>query len=243
MNGIIYKATNMVTGKVYIGLTIQGLEKRKSQHNRKADNRRYTYKFYNAIREHGADAFIWEIVESNIKSKELLKSREIYWIAFYDSFHNGYNSTTGGDGVIFTKEVRYKISRANKGANNSCAKLSELQVGEIKKKLSFGESPLKISRDFGISKQTIHNIKSGFHWGYISPELNGQLKNSIKKRNKVILQYSLSGELVKEHSSIAEACLELGVSHTSISKCCRGQRKSAGGFIWKYKEEKEGSTE
>lgn len=52
-----------------------------------------------------------------------------------------------------------------------------------------------------------------------------------------ILQYSLSGEFIREHDSISSAarCIEKG--NSSICDCCKGKRKSAYGYVWKYKDE------
>jgi len=57
------------------------------------------------------------------------------------------------------------------------------------------------------------------------------------KINSAVLQYSPSMELIKEFNSIAIACRETGVDSSGITKNCKGKRKSAGGFIWKYKED------
>lgn len=53
---------------------------------------------------------------------------------------------------------------------------------------------------------------------------------------KLILQFSKSGEFIAEYPSIMEAERQTGISNSSICQCCKGNRKSAGGFIWKYKE-------
>ena len=54
-------------------------------------------------------------------------------------------------------------------------------------------------------------------------------------RNKKIFQYTLDGEFVKMHNSISNAVKELNAkTHTNISKCARGLRKKACGYIWKY---------
>lgn len=92
MKGIIYKITNKVNNKVYIGQTRYTLEFRWRQHQHKKDN---TY-FHNAIHKYGIENFNLEILEEC--DIELLNSREIYYIAKYDSFKNGYNLTIGGDG-------------------------------------------------------------------------------------------------------------------------------------------------
>lgn len=50
-----------------------------------------------------------------------------------------------------------------------------------------------------------------------------------------IYQLSLSGEIIKEWPGLKIAAEELGVQHRSISQCCRGRYKTAGGYKWKYK--------
>lgn len=92
MKGIIYKITNKVNGKSYIGQTRYTIEFRWKQHQHKKDN---TY-FHNAIHKYGIENFSIEILEEcNIED---LNSKEIFYIAKYDTFNNGYNLTIGGDG-------------------------------------------------------------------------------------------------------------------------------------------------
>ena len=54
---------------------------------------------------------------------------------------------------------------------------------------------------------------------------------------KKILQFTKSGELIKEWQSAYEVHRELGISQGNICACCNGKRKSAGGYIWKYAED------
>ena len=62
-------------------------------------------------------------------------------------------------------------------------------------------------------------------------------KKSTKGINSIpILQYSKKEEFIKEFSSIMEVEETLGIEHSNISAVAKGKRKSAGGFIWKYKE-------
>ena len=55
-------------------------------------------------------------------------------------------------------------------------------------------------------------------------------------RSKPILQYSKSGEFIKELPSSREAERILGIANQHIIACCKGKRKSSGGFVWRYKE-------
>ena len=58
-----------------------------------------------------------------------------------------------------------------------------------------------------------------------------EIKTNIQKNKG---NYTLDGEFIKEYPSVREAALHIGVNATSISKVCKGQRKKAGGYIWKY---------
>ena len=58
----------------------------------------------------------------------------------------------------------------------------------------------------------------------------------VGKKNSIpILQLAKSGEFVKEWPSLIEASRRLGIPLSSIYKCLKGRRKSAGGFVWRYK--------
>lgn len=52
-----------------------------------------------------------------------------------------------------------------------------------------------------------------------------------------VSQYTLQGKFIKTYPSIKEACKAVGISKSCICSCCRGKAKSAGGFIWSYKDE------
>lgn len=59
------------------------------------------------------------------------------------------------------------------------------------------------------------------------------LKNNIKS----VIQYDLKGNFIKEWDAIMTASKTLNIFHSNISSCCNNKRKTAGGYIWKYKEE------
>jgi len=109
MKGIIYCYHCIPTGKKYIGQTIQE-KKRKIQHKhdckRGVDN-----KFYRAVRKYGWEQFIYGIIEEY--EVDFLVEKEIYYIDYYDTYNNGYNSTIGGEGVCGcspSEETRKKQS-------------------------------------------------------------------------------------------------------------------------------------
>lgn len=121
---VIYKATNTVNGKAYIGHAID-FEKRKQTHYNKAKRGGKEY-FYNAIRKHGFDAFEWTVLKENATledEKELIEQ--------YGTYENGYNLTMGGEG-----KLGYKVSEKTKQ-----------KLSEAGKKQKVTEKQLKILRE------------------------------------------------------------------------------------------------
>jgi len=117
---IIYKITNTVNSKIYIGYTNQTLKSRWAEHceaSRNLANRRGNSRFMRAIRKYGVAAFVREILIEDEDAEKCLNYWEPFFIAKFNSTDRaiGYNSTSGG-GVMFTytPEVLAKISAAVK---------------------------------------------------------------------------------------------------------------------------------
>jgi len=95
--GSIYIIKNKCNKKVYIGQTMQSVHERFVQHLKPSTvKKRGSYKIYNAISKYGKDNFYYEVLEANVGLKSI-DELEIFYIAKYDSYKNGYNSTNGGD--------------------------------------------------------------------------------------------------------------------------------------------------
>lgn len=114
---IIYKITNKINGKVYVGQTIQTLNARKNEHKKRARNRA-NFPLYNAINKYGVENFkIVQIDEAD--SLEELNLKEQYYIKHFNSMYpNGYNLTSGGAGTLdyrHTDEDKVKMSELKKG--------------------------------------------------------------------------------------------------------------------------------
>lgn len=91
----IYKVTNKINGKVYIGQTIKTIEERWRQHQNAALKHDCQTHFARALRKYGIENFTIEQIDS-VTSRNELDEKEIYWIQYYNSFKDGYNSTRGG---------------------------------------------------------------------------------------------------------------------------------------------------
>jgi hypothetical protein len=81
-----------------------------------------------------------------------------------------------------------------------------------------------------------NNMKSNLEWN-TGGENNLHAYKTGLKLTKAVIQYSKAGDLIKEWDSIREVENTLEINNTHISSTCKGNRKSAGGFIWKYKSE------
>lgn len=98
--GVIYKITNTVNGKLYVGKTVSALAKRWREH-KCAANKDFEGKYYlhRAMAKYGIDKFTIEIIDSALLDEELL-AKEIEWIARLNTTDDkfGYNLTLGGEG-------------------------------------------------------------------------------------------------------------------------------------------------
>lgn len=111
--GIVYKVTNLIDGKVYIGQTVQTLRRRRRAHEN-LSAKPSTY-FHRALAKHGFANFSWEIVD-NCASKQSLHAREQYWIDHCACMAPaGYNSAEGGKGGAYLESHKQRISEALKG--------------------------------------------------------------------------------------------------------------------------------
>jgi group I intron endonuclease len=141
--GLIYRATSMITGKCYIGYTVQPLVRRQKQHYRNARTigaGGYRCHFYDAIRKYGEDLWVWEVLIDNIPI-ERLGLEEVLAVYIYNSYYEGYNSTLGGEKGTFgrkcSEETRRKIAKAHLGR-----KQSEAQRKDQSKRNSGAGNPM-----------------------------------------------------------------------------------------------------
>lgn len=176
----IYKITNKVNNKIYIGLTTKPLNIRYSEHCSKAKSTNYY--LHNAIKKYGKENFVIENIEVCDDSNHM-KIQEQYWIQKYRSYDRniGYNLTLGGEGCLGLKhsdKTKMKISLACRGKN------------------------------MGASNPIARSIS----------------------------QYKTDGEFIKSFDCIMDAQRETGILSTHIVQVCKDKRKTAGNFIWRYKD-------
>ena len=210
MNGFIYKIVNDINDKIYIGKTLTSIEKRFSEHKREScRNQKKNRPLYNAMSKYGYNNFHIELVEE-IPIEEL-SNREIYWINFYNSYENGYNATTGGDG---------------KQLFDYGAIVEEYQSGKLIQEISeqFGCSPDTVRAALHLAKidPKKNNIKK-YQKGLIMKDKSGNILQSFESRKK-------AAEWIKENKYTKTNDIDHII--TVIGRAANGKTKSSYGFFW-----------
>ena len=244
---IIYKVTNKVNKKVYIGQTIRSIEERWKEHAEKGGA------LYRAINKYGKENFTVEQIDVACDRNEL-DEKEKYWIKYYDSTNKkkGYNLTYGGEHFEIPEDRRKRMSEVELGEKNhfygkrhseeTKRKISEAKKGtltgknnpnygkkhsnEIRKKI--GERLKLFYAENGHSslgkhhseetKQKIRDFHKGRWVGGKSP-----------RAKKVICV-----ETGKVFDSLIEASDFIGRKVSSLHSAVSGRSKTCGGYHWKY---------
>lgn len=251
----IYKITNP-KGKIYIGQSIN-IEKRIESY-KKLSGGKNQRKLYNSLLKYSPKNHFFEIIE--LCDRKLLNKRERYWQDFYDTLKTGLNLLLTDDSLnpqVFSEESKKKIKQSLKTYFESLSKeeksiiygkSSRKRIGQPANRKNYVASEItrkKISEsNMGrkVKEETKEKIRQKMlnrvvTWGNkISQSLSGKpnLKNK-NKGNKIIMQYNLNGDFVKEWASITLAAKTLNITFNSISNCLCGYCKTAHKFIWKYK--------
>ena len=163
----IYKITNLLNNKMYIGQS-NNIQRRFSEHSYKGAESRIVLD--SAIKKYGKDNFSFEVLEEC--SKELLNERETYWIKFYNSVEIGYNLSYGGDSQ-------------SQGENNGRALVSEEDVKNIRLAYLAKERRKVVYEKYKnkITFSTFARIWDGTQWSHIMPEVyNEESKTYFSKQ-------------------------------------------------------------
>lgn len=194
MRGFIYKITNKINGKSYIGQTIQNVKERFYQHcATKCSKAVSNMAIHRAIKKYGKSNFTVEVIEE-IDSANL-NDRERYWIKYYNSYNNGYNSTKGGQ--------------------DGCKPFKDLDVESIIKEYNTGKSLRTLGTIFKVDKQTIKDLLIRHN---IELRTTRTYKLSQKDRDKVLEDFA-SG------LSRKEIMIKWNISKSYLSQLINGYRR------------------
>ncbi len=205
--GVIYLLINKITGKMYVGQTVQTLAERFKQHAQ-ADSL-----IGKAIRKYGKENFTIEVIEE-CETREQLNEREIFWIAFFNcKTPNGYNCTDGGDsGWSHTAETRARMSAAHTGTHLSEETRKKIAKAQIGNKNGLGHCPTKEARAKMAAAQT--GIPKSIEQCAKASETKRK-ESPFKNLLKAITERKLT------YRSLAKL---MGLRHQSISRKIRGIR-------------------
>jgi len=206
--GVIYKITNLVNNKCYIGQTINqkgfngrygysgiGIERvyKYHKHNKDKGNYKNTY-LLNSIEKYGFENFAVDEYFDVAFSKDELNIKEQCWIAFYNSTNRnyGYNRNFGGNSGIPTEESRLLISLnhadLNEGKNPNAKKVICLNTREIFESVSVANKLYNIKGVNSIGQVCNNNRKYAgklnnipLSWMWYDDYINSS-KDDIKKK-------------------------------------------------------------
>lgn len=143
---VVYKLTNTINGKAYIGITSRYESDRWSEHKKRAQEGVRNSRLYAAIRKYGPDAFKREVI-AKASTEEELRELERRYIQEFNTYEAGYNSNLGGYGHLhFPEHIRIKIGLAQKGKYippETRKKMSEAKLGDSACATNFGEHTQK----------------------------------------------------------------------------------------------------
>jgi group I intron endonuclease len=201
----IYKVTNLVDGKIYIGQS-RNIGQRWTKHRCSPFNvnsSQYDTPFYKAIRKYGIDNFQFEIIEQC--SIDILNEREIFWIKFYDSnnLDKGYNLTSGGQNAITTPKLTYE----------EVTKIIDLLINS-------SLSQEEIGRMFNVSQRIISGINQGQNWVRENLVYPIRSASDIQKRQRQTEENRclICGKIISKNAQYCRSCSNRNKQKFNISR-------------------------
>lgn len=243
----VYKHTNRVNGKVYIGQTKKRNLTRRWCGGHGYKECRY---MFSAIVRYGWLSFDHEILETGLTKEEAFE-REAYYIKKYKSndARYGYNIREDGSPKTFSKEGMKSLVESNTGANNNVAvPVTVFDLNGIRLEtfptmkeacqytgVSPGYMSQKCQRASGTVGMYICRYASDVEGIDVLPPEMIYKPREMRHCWVKVACYDLDGNYLKSFDSLSKAVSELGLSSTSlISGCLVGTQKSAGGYMWAY---------
>lgn len=250
---IIYKITNKINNKSYIGQTTRSLKDRIKQHLKRSD----CIAIKNAINKYGIDNFEFSIMEE-VNSVENLNIRENYYIIEFKTLYpEGYNLNTSGFNKKWSEESKRKMSKSHTGKKlsqehrNKISKTvkevidNNVNKEEIRLKSSErmrnwcnnNPSPKKSKKVSEEGRKRISEAKLGNKNPQYGKKCNsGQLEALKLGRERVVLNLPkvLCHQNNKVYNSVTEAAQNLNCGRSSISNVLTGFRKSCKGYTFEY---------
>jgi group I intron endonuclease len=222
----IYKLIDPITNEIrYIGLTFNDLKQRLKSHCSEK-SKSHKSNWVQSLITQGLKPII-ESIEDNILSYDEVCEREIFYINKYKS--EGYRLTNMASGGNKNKKMSFETR--NKMSNSAKNRNFRLVLSEDVKKIISEKTKKRFENQFERERLKISNKK------YEDSKTEEQkLKDILIQDVKSVIQYDKNMNFISEYVSIRDAERKTSINRANISKCCKNKVKSAGGFIWKFKE-------
>lgn len=261
-NGYVYMIYNNFNNKVYIGETIQTIEKRFKQHIYESNNpngKSYNFKLSKAIRKYGySNFFIKELAKVSGEDKHNVKIQiqnlERKYVKEYDSYYNGYNSDEGGlGGKILSEELKQKLSQIKKNDPNTNKRLEKARQNRHLEKATsvYNYCTGEHLFDFNSAKETAEylNLQGTDITKLCKGHKNYRTFNNIKitcryKEDPFIPPYKIQvytddNSICENFVFIKDGAKKYNVDESQIIRCCKNKVLSAGSYNnkrlkWKY---------
>lgn len=237
--GSIYKLTNLVTGKSYIGKTQRTVEERWKEHCKQSGCRRLS----RSIKVHGKENFkVEEIyVAFDIQS---LNDMEIHFISTINTISpNGYNLTIGGEGAVFCDESRKLLSDKLKGIDRSNLMKPVIRIC-VKTMIETEFPSLKSTSNDEDEQRSIRAVcnnernnytHNGFYWVY-KEEYKDFSPPIYNRTNIEVVQFCIKTNTVIYHNSF-QTLNDDNLTAREIKKCCESKRLCYKNSFWFYKND------
>ena len=257
--GYIYSIKNKQNNHRYIGQSIQNdIEKRWKEH-KKNMNTSYCPYLYAAFRKYGIENFEFRVI--CICFDDACDDLERFYIQKYNTLYpNGYNLDAGGrKNKEIHAETREKIRKALTGKKHSESRKQKNRESHIgykhkdstKKKMSLQRKGKHISQDIrekisrsqighsvaDSTKKAVSEANSKREWTEQMRKAMSEKMQGDTSRWKSVGRFSLDNIYIDKYDSIKKASEDCNVNRNSIAKVCYGQRKTGGGYIWKFLDE------
>lgn len=233
-NHLVYCHTSP-SGKRYVGITCTSAEQRWSNGSGYKKN----FYFYRAIQKYGWDSFQHTILFEGLTLEEA-KSIEIRLIKEWNLTDKqfGYNLREGGDGS-FTIESRMKMSASRIGNKNCVGRMipEEQRIkisNSLKAYYSTHSNPFKGKHHREETKEKLRAREVTAETRARMRKNHADVSGKANPSAKPVVQLSLEGEIIKRYDYASQAAKELSLDLSSIIKCCRGKKKTCGGYRWAY---------
>jgi len=231
----IYKISNLISNKFYIGSSIDINRRWKEHKNDLKKNKHDNEYLQNSWNKYGEETFLFEIIEIVNDKNNLI----IYEQKYLDDLKNNYKKDEYYNiclnaknmlGFKHSNETKEKMSNLHKNnkyslgfkhSNETKEKMSNSKVGSIHKKETIIKL-INLKQNFKQKEETKKKLS----------EIN---KNKISKVKKEIYQLDMNDNILKLWNSVTDAANFFKITPSSISSVCNGRRKTCKNFKWKFK--------